>query len=72
MGGRHPSHVREAAVRLYVEDERPSSDVARTLGVSQPTVCQWVREAGHGDVVDDRGVDHSAYRALLEASGDDL
>lgn len=38
--------VREEAVRIYVEEELSTREVAHKLGVSARAVCGWVREAG--------------------------
>ena len=43
---KYSEELRERAVRLYFESDRPIAHVARDLGVHREALRQWVRQAG--------------------------
>src|SRR3990172_2562979 len=43
---KYPVELRERAVRLYFESDRPIAHVARDLGIHREALRQWVRQAG--------------------------
>lgn len=45
-GVRYPSGLRDAAIRLYLEEEISAADVARRLGLGRHTVKDWLRARG--------------------------
>jgi transposase len=42
---KYPDELRERAVRLYFESDRPIAHVARDLGIHREALRQWVRQA---------------------------
>jgi len=42
---KYPEELRERAVRLYFESNRPIAHVARDLGIHREALRQWVRQA---------------------------
>ncbi len=42
---KYSDELRERAVRLYFESERPIAHVARDLGIHKEALRQWVRQA---------------------------
>lgn len=42
---KYSEELRERAVRLYFESERPIAQVARDLGIHREALRQWVRQA---------------------------
>jgi len=42
---KYPEELRERAVRLYFESNRPIAPVARDLGIHREALRQWVRQA---------------------------
>lgn len=42
---KYPDELRERAVRLYFESDRPIVHVARDLGIHKEALRQWVRQA---------------------------
>lgn len=42
---KYPVELRERAVRLYFESDRPIAHVARDLGIHREALRQWVRQA---------------------------
>jgi transposase len=42
---KYSDELRERAVRLYFESDRPIAHVARDLGVHREALRQWVRQA---------------------------
>ncbi len=42
---KYSDELRERAVRLYFESERPIAHVARDLGIHREALRQWVRQA---------------------------
>ena len=42
---KYSDELRERAVRLYFESERPVAHVARDLGIHMEALRQWVRQA---------------------------
>ena len=42
---KYSDELRERAVRLYFESERPVAHVARDLGIHKEALRQWVRQA---------------------------
>ncbi len=42
---KYPEELRERAVRLYFESNRPIAHVARDLGIHREALRQWVRRA---------------------------
>lgn len=42
---KYPPELRERAVRLVFESNRPISHVARDLGINYESLRQWVRQA---------------------------
>src|SRR2546427_8532146 len=42
---KYPDELRERAVRLVFESERPIAHVARDLGIHKEALRQWVRQA---------------------------
>jgi transposase len=42
---KYPDELRERAVRLYFESDRPVAHVARDLGIHREALRQWVRQA---------------------------
>jgi transposase len=43
--GKYSDELRERAVRLYFESDRPIAHVARDLGIHREALRQWVRQA---------------------------
>jgi len=42
---KYPDELRERAVRLYFESDRPIAHVAQDLGIHKEALRQWVRQA---------------------------
>ena len=42
---KYPEELRERAVRLYFESDRPIAHVAADLGIHREALRQWVRQA---------------------------
>ncbi len=42
---KYSDELRERAVRLYFESDRPIAHVARDLGIHKEALRQWVRQA---------------------------
>ena len=42
---KYPEELRERAVRLYFDSNRPIAHVARDLGIHREALRQWVRQA---------------------------
>src|SRR2546422_11682105 len=42
---KYPDELRERAVRLYFESNRPVAHVAQDLGIHKEALRQWVRQA---------------------------
>ena len=42
---KYSDELRERAVRLYLESDRPIAHVARDLGIHREALRQWVRQA---------------------------
>jgi transposase len=42
---KYPDELRERAVRLYFEADRPIAHVARDLGIHKEALRHWVRQA---------------------------
>jgi transposase len=42
---KYSEELRERAVRLYLESDRPIAHVARDLGIHREALRQWVRQA---------------------------
>jgi transposase len=55
---KYPDEVRERAVRLALESERPIAPVAADLGVHRETLRLWVRQAEADGGSRQRSPDH--------------
>jgi len=42
---KYPEELRERAIRLWFESDRPIAHVARDLGIHREALRQWVRQA---------------------------
>lgn len=60
---RYPAEFRREAVELLRSSDRPRYRIAESLGISDPTLAAWVKEA---DATDQPGALDADERAELE------